>query len=87
MEALIIYMRSSVTDLYHFARPNVEPWLNIEATPELGIFWLFDRRHGHLCQVTYISSTENHMMKSKLASVEEGGVLRGNSVCDSPYLV
>uniref|UniRef100_A0A914IEI6 Glutathione synthetase n=1 Tax=Globodera rostochiensis TaxID=31243 RepID=A0A914IEI6_GLORO len=69
----------------HFIRPNTEPALNVDATPELGIFGclLGNTETG---KVSYFSRT-GHMMKTKLASVDEGGVWKGYSVGDSPYLV
>uniref|UniRef100_A0A914IB56 Glutathione synthetase n=1 Tax=Globodera rostochiensis TaxID=31243 RepID=A0A914IB56_GLORO len=69
----------------HFIRPNMEPALNVDATPELGIFGclLGNTETG---KVSYFSRT-GHMMKTKLASVDEGGVWKGYSVGDSPYLV
>ncbi|KAI3410498.1 hypothetical protein GPALN_004599 [Globodera pallida] len=69
----------------HFVRPNMAPTLNLDATPELGIFGclLGNMETG---KVSYFSRT-GHMMKSKLANVDEGGVWKGFSVYDSPYLV
>uniref|UniRef100_A0A914IEJ0 Glutathione synthetase n=1 Tax=Globodera rostochiensis TaxID=31243 RepID=A0A914IEJ0_GLORO len=69
----------------HFIRPNTEPALNVDATPELGIFGCLigNMETG---KVSYFSRT-GHMMKTKLASVEEGSVWKGYSVGDSPYLV
>uniref|UniRef100_A0A914IAZ8 Glutathione synthetase n=1 Tax=Globodera rostochiensis TaxID=31243 RepID=A0A914IAZ8_GLORO len=69
----------------HFIRPNMEPALNVDATPELGIFGCLigNMETG---KVSYFSRT-GHMMKTKLASVDEGGVWKGYSVYDSPYLV
>ncbi|KAL3105277.1 hypothetical protein niasHT_029736 [Heterodera trifolii] len=69
----------------HFVRPNSEPIFNLDATPELGIFGCLV---GNMLtgQVSFFSRT-GHMMKTKMAHVNEGGVWRGASVYDSPYLV
>ncbi|KAI3410450.1 hypothetical protein GPALN_004552 [Globodera pallida] len=69
----------------HFIRPNMEPALNVDATPELGIFGCLIG-NTETGKVSYFSRT-GHMMKTKLASVDEGGVWKGYSVGDSPYLV
>uniref|UniRef100_A0A183CET1 Glutathione synthetase n=1 Tax=Globodera pallida TaxID=36090 RepID=A0A183CET1_GLOPA len=69
----------------HFIRPNMEPALNVDATPELGIFGCLIG-NTETGKVSYFSRT-GHMMKTKLASVDEGGVWKGYSVSDSPYLV
>ncbi|KAL3116656.1 hypothetical protein niasHT_001403 [Heterodera trifolii] len=69
----------------HFVRPNSEPIFNLDATPELGIFGCLvgNTLTG---EVSFFSRT-GHMMKTKMAHVNEGGVWRGASVYDSPYLV
>ncbi|KAL3089280.1 hypothetical protein niasHS_007002 [Heterodera schachtii] len=69
----------------HFVRPNAEPMLNVNANPELGIFGCLVG-NMNTGQVSFFSRI-GHMMKSKMDNVDEGGVWRGNSVYDSPYLV
>ncbi|KAL3089276.1 hypothetical protein niasHS_006998 [Heterodera schachtii] len=69
----------------HFVRPNAETMLNVNANPELGIFGCLVG-NMNTGQVSFFSRI-GHMMKSKMDNVDEGGVWRGNSVYDSPYLV
>ncbi|KAL3099951.1 hypothetical protein niasHS_001877 [Heterodera schachtii] len=70
----------------HFIFPNSAPILNVAATPELGIFGCL---LGNIEDGTVLQqfSGEAHVMRTKLASENEGGVWKGKSVCDSPLLV
>ncbi|KAL3124487.1 hypothetical protein niasHT_004060 [Heterodera trifolii] len=69
----------------HFVRPSTEVALNVNVTPELGIHGcvLGNILDGTVLEYFWPES----QMKTKLAEEEEGGVMKGKSVFDSPYLV
>ncbi|KAL3115495.1 hypothetical protein niasHT_016619 [Heterodera trifolii] len=69
----------------HFVFPD-SAHLNVAATPELGIFGCL---LGNIEDGTVLQqfSGEAHVMRTKLASENEGGIWNGKSVCDSPLLV
>ncbi|KAL3104903.1 hypothetical protein niasHT_026398 [Heterodera trifolii] len=68
----------------HFIFPD-SAHLNVAATPELGIFGCL---LGNIEDGTVLQqfSGEAHIMKTKLASDNEGGIWNGKSVYDSPLL-
>uniref|UniRef100_A0A914H0A9 Glutathione synthetase n=1 Tax=Globodera rostochiensis TaxID=31243 RepID=A0A914H0A9_GLORO len=69
----------------HFVRPDTKPLLNVEVTPELGVFGCL---LGNMVDGTVLQHFGNaSQMKTKLASEDEGGIWNGKSVYDSPYLV
>uniref|UniRef100_A0A183BRH8 Glutathione synthetase n=1 Tax=Globodera pallida TaxID=36090 RepID=A0A183BRH8_GLOPA len=69
----------------HFVRPDTKPLLNVEVTPELGVFGCM---LGNMVDGTVLQHFENaSQMKTKLANDNEGGIWNGKSVYDSPYLV
>ncbi|KAL3104888.1 hypothetical protein niasHT_026383 [Heterodera trifolii] len=70
----------------HFIFPDSAPLLNVEATPELSIFGCL---LGNIEDGTVLHqfSGEAHVMRTKLATENEGGIWKGKSVCDSPLLV
>ncbi|KAL3104889.1 hypothetical protein niasHT_026384 [Heterodera trifolii] len=69
----------------HFVFPG-SAHLNVAVTPELGIFGCL---LGNIEDGTVLQqfSGEAHVMRTKLASENEGGIWNGKSVCDSPLLV
>ncbi|KAL3107395.1 hypothetical protein niasHT_012835 [Heterodera trifolii] len=70
----------------HLIFPVSAPLLNVAATPVLGIFGCL---LGNIEDGTVLQqfSGEAHQMMTKLASENEGGIWKGNSVYDSPLLV
>ncbi|KAL3068611.1 hypothetical protein niasHS_016017 [Heterodera schachtii] len=69
----------------HFVRPKIGFTANLDVTPELGIYGCLI---GNMVtgEVSYVSRF-GHTMKTKTADEDEGGIMRGNSVADTPYLV
>ncbi|KAL3105267.1 hypothetical protein niasHT_029726 [Heterodera trifolii] len=68
-----------------FVRPKIGFTANLDVTPELGIYGCLI---GNMVtgEVSYVSRF-GHTMKTKTADEDEGGIMRGNSVADTPYLV
>ncbi|KAL3074106.1 hypothetical protein niasHT_033314 [Heterodera trifolii] len=68
-----------------FVRPKMGFTANLEVTPELGIYGCLI---GNTVtgEVSYVSRF-GHTMKTKTADEDEGGIMRGNSVADTPNLV
>lgn len=68
---------------YHI-RPGSSTDLELKETcTELGIFGVVIGDADNI----YVNKQAGHMLRSKLSSSNEGGVMDGAGVCDSPYLI
>lgn len=66
----------------------VRPEINIdtelqELVSELGIFGVIIADENNV----YVNKQSGHMLRTKLATANEGGVATGLGACDSPFLV
>ncbi|KAL3073035.1 hypothetical protein niasHT_035311 [Heterodera trifolii] len=69
----------------HFVRVHDKPLLNVDVNIELGIHGCL---LGNIVDGTVIDDFwPENTLKTKLASENEGGIIKGHSVVDTPYLV
>lgn len=54
-----------------------------ELVSELGIFGVIIAHENNMC----VNKLGGHMLRTKLATANEGGVATGLGACDSPYLI
>lgn len=72
------------SQLNYIVRPGDEKDLQLEeSTVELGIFGVVLGDSENII----LNKQAGHMMRSKLASSNEGGLMVGSGACDSPYLI